>query len=1134
MSERDVLPDDAARSAALDISRSFIVQAPAGSGKTELLIQRYLALLARVERPEAIVAMTFTRKAAGEIRERVVAALRGAASDVAPVEAHAAATWRLARSVLQRDAAMEWNLVAHSARLQVLTIDALCASLMRRAPLATKVGTSPRFVERAAPLYIEAARSELEAAGTESSAWRRLLEHLDNDADRLVGLIAGMLSKRDQWLDFLMIEDKDAMRVHLESALRVEIDREIGQLDAAFPRDLMAPLLDLARYAAGNLAPDDPTHPLADYAQGDSQGSAQGELWPSSSSRWPAIADWLLRKGKATFLTTVAKRHGFLSVSGASGLEHRLRGDRKRAIEALLARLQRTPGLAAALHSARMLPPPRYDEASWSFITALLDVLRLVIARLQIVFARESAIDYPESTIIALRALSSDEGPSDLMLALDMKMEHLLLDEFQDTSLAQHELIERLTEGWSSGDGRTLFIVGDPMQSIFGFREADVGLFLGAQKSRRIGSVALEPLTLAQNFRSRKGLVDWVNEVFSGVFSSSTDPAHDNIAFSPSVAARRSDEDLAVTVDLCVDDRQEAATIVSRIKAALAGAAETIAVLVRKRTDLDELLPALRANGIAFSAIELDSLSERQVILDLCALTHALVQPDDRLAWLAALRAPWCGLTLADLFVVAADCGHRALGDALSAEIRSGIESRLSPDGRARFSRFADVAASVIAERGRLPLATAVRGAWIALGGPACVGDPVDVEAADRFFALLTEHQVGSDIPDWARFIDELGALRAEAEPDPATRVRIMTLHRAKGLEFDVVIMPALTRKGGAGARDPLIWRRRSDRILLGPMKSRYLAPGEKDAIYAYLSRIALAEERAELGRLLYVGCTRARERLHLTSTLKTKDGDKDAKRWKDPPAHTALRVLWPAISACALEPVPTADEGARTAEKGGVPLLRLPSRWQLPPAPPPITHAGAIESSSDRDAVEFDWARETARRIGTVAHRLLRQLADEGIERWTAPRVAVERRRIARELAGLGLTADEIDPAVEQVLSAISATVAEARGRWLFDPEHAEAVSEYALTGLQEGKLVHVVLDRTFVDSSGIRWIVDFKLSRHEGSGVPAFLDREQERYRGQMENYAAVMKEMDRRPIRLALYFPLVPGWREWAAGS
>ena len=180
---------------------------------------------------------------------------------------------------------------------------------------------------------------------------------------------------------------------------------------------------------------------------------------------------------------------------------------------------------------------------------------------------------------------------------------------------------------------------------------------------------------------------------------------------------------------------------------------------------------------------------------------------------------------------------------------------------------------------------------------------------------------------------------------------------------------------------------------------------------------------------------------------------------------------------------------------------------------------------------MEFDWARETARRIGTVAHRVLRQLAEEGIESWNGQRIASERKRVTRELAALGLTGSEVAAAVEQVLSAITATIADSRGRWLFDPGHTEAYSEYALTGLHEDKFVHLVLDRTFVDPEDIRWIVDFKLSRHEGADAEAFLNREQERYRTQLEIYAQVMREIDPRPIRVGLYFPLVPGWREWS---
>src|SRR5512140_3404459 len=118
--------DREARAAALDPARSFIVQAPAGSGKTELLIQRYLRLLATVDQPEEVVAMTFTRKAAGEMRERVLAALAGAELP-APEAEHARLTWTLAKALAAHAARLGWELDAHPSRLAIQTIDAWCA-----------------------------------------------------------------------------------------------------------------------------------------------------------------------------------------------------------------------------------------------------------------------------------------------------------------------------------------------------------------------------------------------------------------------------------------------------------------------------------------------------------------------------------------------------------------------------------------------------------------------------------------------------------------------------------------------------------------------------------------------------------------------------------------------------------------------------------------------------------------------------------------------------------------------------------------------------------------------------------------------------------------------------------------------
>ncbi|MFI4953655.1 MAG: PD-(D/E)XK nuclease family protein, partial [Burkholderiales bacterium] len=214
-----------------------------------------------------------------------------------------------------------------------------------------------------------------------------------------------------------------------------------------------------------------------------------------------------------------------------------------------------------------------------------------------------------------------------------------------------------------------------------------------------------------------------------------------------------------------------------------------------------------------------------------------------------------------------------------------------------------------------------------------------------------------------------------------------------------------------------------------------------------------------------------------------------------------------------------------------GVPLLRLSLDWQPPPLPLALPIA-TREAAADRQVVEFDWVRETARQIGIAAHRLLRQCAEEGLDRWSSERVGAQRTRVERQLAGLGFTGAEAQGAADQVLGAVTSTLGDARGRWLFDPRHTDARSEFALTGIRDGAPVHVVLDRSFVDAEGARWIVDFKLSRHQGAGRDAFLDSEHARYRPQLEAYAEVARGLGAQPIRLGLYFPLLAGWREWEA--
>ncbi len=156
-------PDALIRAEALDPSRSFIVQAPAGSGKTELLMQRYLRLLATVERPESVVAMTFTRKAAQEMKERILQALIAATPEQGG-EGDGGTTRRLAADVLRHDQRLGWHLLADPSRLHIETIDALCARLAREMPVLSQFGGVAAVVEHAEDLYLTAAREALHAA----------------------------------------------------------------------------------------------------------------------------------------------------------------------------------------------------------------------------------------------------------------------------------------------------------------------------------------------------------------------------------------------------------------------------------------------------------------------------------------------------------------------------------------------------------------------------------------------------------------------------------------------------------------------------------------------------------------------------------------------------------------------------------------------------------------------------------------------------------------------------------------------------------------------------------------------------------------------------------------------------------
>ena len=350
---------------------------------------------------------------------------------------------------------------------------------------------------------------------------------------------------------------------------------------------------------------------------------------------------------------------------------------------------------------------------------------------------------------------------------IDYRLSHLLVDEFQDTSRAQLALIGRLCEGWEAGDGRTLFAVGDPMQSIYRFRQAEVRLFIESQMSGQVAGVAVDVVELTRNFRSQRSIVDWVNHVFAHVLPRESDAGRGEAGFRASTPTLRPATTSRRRSIVARTRGEEAATVVARISEALEAGMTSVAVLVRARSHAQPLLPALRAAGIDFSAVDLEGLFDRLATRDLLSLASALAQPADRLAWLAILRAPWCGLPLADLLRCREAAADRPMPDAIA---DAAVRDALAADGRMRLERLWTALEPALAARGRQRFAVRVRAAWLALGGPACISSPLDRAGADRVFALLAEQERGGDLPDDERINALAKRLFAANRSNPTRR----------------------------------------------------------------------------------------------------------------------------------------------------------------------------------------------------------------------------------------------------------------------------------------------------------------------------------------------------------------------------
>ena len=1173
-------PDQLQREKALDIARSWIVEAPAGSGKTSLLIQRYLKLLAQpeIEQPEQVLAITFTLKAAGEIRERITEQLEQATQGSSPSDNEAIKeTQWLATAVLERNRELGWGLLEHPRRLNVRTIDSICAEIARGLPLLSGgSGLSP--VDNSLSLYrLAAERTLMQLGGDDvalNNALNLVLLHRDGNLIQTRDLLAEMLSLRDQWgrlipLDRQSLEDTfldSNVLPQLESALAEAICTELDHLWHVFPPRELEALTALAGEMGSNEGYNGESSPIACC----SGRYGVPEVAAVELERWRALTHLLVKKDGDW-------RSGFNS----NNIEFAITKEQKNRLREIVTALQGREDLLEAVNRVTSLPPARYPLEQWNVAKALFHVLYRALAELQIVFAERVECDFTELGLLARAALHHGGGTLDS--ALGLKLQHMLVDEMQDTSTSQYELIELLTQGWD-GSSQTVFLVGDPKQSIYLFRQARVERFIRTMEELRLGDLRLGSLQLTANFRSQPGLVQSFNDDFSRLFPRRIE--EDRSDEVPHVAAHAVrlplPEDTCSSVwhpqvvsqEALQEDRRrtrhrlarrEAQSIRSiieqwRVKSLPSErtAPWKIAVLVRNRSHLTHIVAELKRGSIPFHAVDIEPLGERPEVLDLFALTRALLHPADRVAWLAVLRAPWCGLELAEMHML---CGSDdpQFSEFTLTELIEKRGHELSEEGINRLQKLWPVLVAALHQRSRLSLSELVERTWRTLRGNTYLAEE-ELMNARRYFELLDEAEKQSAVIDLSFLKQRLSRLYAAPSTMPGA-VDLMTIHGAKGLEWDVVLLPGLEKKSRGSQGRLLVWDElgsndeRQAQVVLAPIVGK---GRDSEALNDWLYGVHRRRDAAECRRLFYVACTRAREELHLFATL-----DKRSDHSIRPVTGSLLDAAWPAaeehfvdstlaskplIAPLITLPPPVSSNlvlrdlaaGEEEPVTRTAILYRLPLDFQRAQSLPITAHALRANKTSQAAPFERPEGSFESRALGNAVHAFLELMAQRlaagiqaevllnEIESWQP--------RIATLLRNVGLSPSAAQKTVPRVQQALGAMLRDPEGLWILEP-HNEAASEKAFTSWDEVRR-SVRLDRIFQagevplsQGDDYLWIIDFKTTQYSGTKIDDFVRREREKYVPQMSAYTEVIREASKdSQLRIGLYYPMIPKFIWW----
>ena len=841
------------------------VEANAGTGKTKVLTDRVTRLLLEDVKPERILCLTFTKAAAAEMRNRLAGQLgRWALAEDAKLDSEIEKLVDKKPEAAQRVRARRLfaRVLDAPGGINILTIHAFCQALLKRFPLEAGVAPGFEVLDEAEALTIlRQAQDEQMEALARPHAPPALTDALAAVAGKVsiaeyADLMTSLLGER-AWL-LARIGDEAGLR-----RVRARLAAEMG----CAPDDTAGGLVTAACLEAAFDATG-----LREAARALARGGKQDKL------RAEIIAEWLASEDRPALLGGYGK--AFFTAKG--GILARLAT--KAAIEAM-------PGIEEVLlREAKRLAEVLDRINGAALVERTIALLRLgldIADRYTHAKRRRAALDYDDLIVATRRLLEGTESAAWVLYKLDGGIDHVLVDEAQDTNPDQWEVIRRLTEEFFAGAGavdrsRTIFAVGDTKQSIFGFQRADPRKLKEMREwfgeRSRIAERMFVPVDLNVSFRSTPAVLDAVDWVFAnpdavrGVAEPGDVmhlPSRKNepgvVELWPLVGANEQEVD---TTDL--DGMQaglklphqrladliaaHAKSLIGKERRARGGEllhAGHFMVLVRRRNEfVNALVRSLKREGVEVAGVDRLNLGEELAIQDLLAMARFVLLPQDDLNLAALLKSPLIGLDEEQLFALAwKRTGHlwRALRERRAEAPFATAYQRLSgwlkrADYGTPFDFFAQALGP---EKGRVRLLER-------LGREA--GDPID-ELLSR--ALQYQRTEGGSLQGFLRWFETGGGeIKRDLDQNRRRELRILTVHASKGLQAPIVYLPDTTRV----PRD-------TERLLSGAEgEAKLWLPRADDANEVARAWRSDARERSleEQNRLLYVAMTRAEDRLYV------------------------------------------------------------------------------------------------------------------------------------------------------------------------------------------------------------------------------------------------------------------------------